>query len=46
MAELITYFEDGKYIVFSNVYHDIIFEGNKEELDRFIDNYFDELLEI
>ena len=46
MAELITYFEDNKYIVFSNIYHTIIFEGNKEELDRFIDNYYDELLNI
>ena len=46
MAELITYFEDGKYIVFSNIYHTIIFEGTKEEVGNFIDSYFDELLNI
>lgn len=44
MVELVTFVEDGKYSVFSTLYGTVIFEGTKEEVGEFIDNYFDELL--
>lgn len=44
MVELVTFVEDGKYSVFSTLYGTVIFEGTKEEVSDFIDNYYDELL--